>query len=164
VQEFDERKLDEYLAMIDKKIDAAGGRDWPMSGGPHPWSTLTDAERITLMAYFFALDVSNGEFEKYFLARGDSWRETLHAIRTVGATRLAELFEEALGAFPGRIPSSDPETRYNQAAAAGALGSDGLFWRLTGEYFKLQETSPEPCLYQRLTEFAIKQLDKLKDQ
>jgi hypothetical protein len=101
VQDLDERKLDEYLALIDKKIDAAGGRDWPMSGAPHPWSSLTDVERITLTAYFFALDVSNGEFEKYFLERGDSWRETLHAIRTVGATRLAELFEEALGAFPG---------------------------------------------------------------
>jgi Domain of unknown function (DUF4375) len=151
VSDLDENKLDEYLALIDKKLEAAGRRDW---------KCLNDEERITLRAYFFALDVSNGEFEKYFLERGDSWRETLHAIRTVGASHLAALFEEALAAFPGGIPSSDPETRYNQLVAAGALGGEGLFWRLTGEYFKLQEASPQHCLYQRLTAFAIKQLDK----
>jgi hypothetical protein len=110
------------------------------------------------------LDVSNEGFEKWFLERGDSWREALRAIKTVGATRLAELFEEALAAFPGRMPSSDPEARYNQLVAAGALGGEGLFWRLTGEYYKLQETSPEHCLYQRLTAFAIEQLEKLKER
>src|SRR5688572_8049900 len=91
VNTLDKSKLDEYLALIDKKIDAAGGRDWPMSGGPHPWSSLNDAERITITAYFFALDVSNGEFKKWFIERGDTWREALYAIKTVGATRLAEL-------------------------------------------------------------------------
>jgi hypothetical protein len=164
VQDLDEQKLDEYLALIDKKIDAAGGRDWPKSGGPHPWSSLNDAERITMIGYFFALDVSNGGFEKWFLERGGTWREALHAIKTVGATRLAKLFEEALAAFPGRIPSSDYETRYNQCVAAGALGGEGLFWRLTGEYFKLQEKSAEDCLYQRLTAYAIQQLEKLKQR
>lgn len=162
LQEFDEQMLDEYLALIDKKIDAAGGRDWPLSERPHPLSSLTDAEQITLAAHFFALDVSNGGFEKYFLERGDTWRETRHAIRTLGATCVAGLFEVALGTFPGNVPSSDPILRYHQLVMAGALGDEGLFWRLTTEYYKLQETFPEHCLYQRLAEFASKQLEMLK--
>ncbi len=161
MHDLDERKLDEYLALINKKIESSGSRDWTMPGGPHPWSCLNDAERITITAYCFALDVSNGGFEKWFLERGDTWREALHAIKTVGATRLAALFEEALTAFPDGIPSNDPETRRSQLMAAGALGVDGLYWRLTSAYYQLQATSPEHCLYQRLTAFAIRQLAEL---
>jgi len=61
-------------------------------------------------------------------------------------------------------PDSPDRRRRNQCVAAGALGGDGLFWRLTGEYYKLQETSAEHCLYQRLTAFGIEQLQKLKEQ
>ena len=150
----DERKLDEYLALIDKKLKAAGRKDW---------SCLNDAERMTVTAYFFALDVTNGGMEKFFLYGGDRWRETLQAIKTVGATRLADLFEEALSLFPGGVPGSDEETRHNQLVASGGLGADGsegLLWELTGKYYDLQAASPENCLYQRLTAFAIKQLEK----
>jgi Domain of unknown function (DUF4375) len=148
MNDLDERKLDEYLALIDKKLEAAGRKDW---------SGLNDAERTTLTAHFFALDVTNGGMEKFFLERGDRWRETLNAIRTLGAVRLASLFEEALTVFPGGVPSADLETRYNQFAATGETGVEVL-WRLTGEYYDLQASSPEHCLYQRLTAFAMKQL------
>src|SRR5262249_17304799 len=116
----------------------------------------------TLTGYFFALDVTNGGLEKFFLERGDRWRETLQAIKTVGAMRLAAIFEEALTAFPEGVPASDHETRYNQLMASGALGGEageGLLWDLTGEYYDLQAASAENCLYQRLTAFAIKQLE-----
>src|SRR5438874_9450693 len=126
MNDLDERNLDEYVAVIDKKLEAAGRKDW---------SCLNDAERTTLTGYFFALDVTNGGFEKFFLERGDRWRETLEAIRTVGATRLAALYEEALVVFPDGVPSSHYETRYHQLMAAGALGGDGLLWNLTGRYY-----------------------------
>jgi hypothetical protein len=151
VNDLDERKLDEYLARIDKTLEAAGRKDW---------TCLSDAERTTLTGYFFAVDVTNGGMEKFFLERGDRWRETLEAIRTVGATGLAGLFEKALAAFPDGVPSSDYETRYNQLTAAGALGGEGLLWELTGQYYHLQAASSENCLYWRLTAFAIKQLEK----
>ena len=148
VDDLDESKLDEYLALIDKKIDATGG---------HDWSCLSDAERTTITAYFFALEVSNGGIEQFFLNRGDQWRETLQAIKTVGATRLAKLFEKALTVFPDQVPSADPVTRCNQLVAAGEAGVEFL-WNLSGEYYDLQASSPEHCLYQRLTAFATKQL------
>ena len=151
MHDLDESKLHEYLAVIDKKLEGAGREDW---------SCLTDAERTTLTAYFFALDVTSGGMEKFFLERGYRWRETLHAIKTVGATRLAALFEDALAAFPGGVPSRDEAGRYNQLNAAGGLGGDGLLWELTGKYYDLQAASAENCLYQRLTAFAIKQLVK----
>lgn len=44
VESLDERKLDEYLALIDKKI-----------GGSKDWSCLSEAERITITGYLFAL-------------------------------------------------------------------------------------------------------------
>jgi len=155
VNDLDESKLDEYLARIDKKIDAAGRKDW---------SCLNDAERTTLDAYFFALDVTNGGMEKFFLSRGDRWRETLQAIKAVGATRLAGLFEEALTVFPGGMPSSDEATRCSQLMAGEALGGEGLLWELTGKYYDLQAASAEHCLYQRLTAFAIKQLCNERSQ
>jgi hypothetical protein len=155
VSHLDERKLDEYLAVINQKLEAAGRNDR---------SSLNDAERTALAGYLFALDVTNGGIEKFFLERGDRWRETLQAIKAVGATQLAALFEEALGAFPDRVPSSDYEERYSQLMAAGALGGEGLLWRLTGEYYELQAASGEHCLYQRLTAFAIKQLGRRDTQ
>jgi hypothetical protein len=140
--------------VIDKKLEAAGGKDW---------SCLNDAERTTVAGYFFALDVTNGGMEKFFLERGDRWRETLQAIKTVGATRLAALYEEALTVFPHGEPASDYETRYNQLLAAGALGGKGLLWELTGQYYDLQAASAENCLHQRMTAFAIKQLTALSE-
>src|SRR5262245_54712979 len=109
VNDLDERKLDEYLAVIDKKLEAAGRKDW---------TCLNDAEQTTLTGYFLALGVTNGGLEKFFLERGDRWRETLQAIKTVGAMRLAAIFEEALTAFPEGVPASDHETRYNQLMAS----------------------------------------------
>lgn len=154
VNELDEKKLHEYLALIDIKLDAAGRKDL---------SCLNDTERTTLMGYLFALDISNGGMEKFFLERGDVWRETLEAIKAVNATCLADLFEEGLSLFPGGIPASNYDTRHDQLMASGGLGKDGhegQLWKLTGDYYRLQAASPENCLYQRLTEFAIKQLVK----
>jgi hypothetical protein len=100
---------------------------------------------------------------RFAVRRGERWRETLQAIKTVGATRLAALYEEALTAFPHGEPASDYETRYNQLLAAGALGGEGLLWELTGQYYDLQAASAENCLYQRMTAFAIKQLAALSE-
>jgi len=147
VNDLDERKLDEYLRLIDRKLEAADCKDW---------SCLTVAERTTLVAYLFALDVTNGGMEKFFLHRGDLWRETLEAIKFVGAVRLAGLFEEALTLFPASVPASDFKSRYEQLMASAGLGSDGLLWQLTGKYYDLQAASAENCLYQRLTGFAVK--------
>jgi hypothetical protein len=145
----DERKLHEYLGMIGKKIDASGGEDR---------NCLSDAERTTITAHLFALDVTNGGIEKFFVnPSGDRWRETLRAIKSVGASSLAALFEEALTVFPDNTPSEDQMTRCDQLAAAGEPAAE-LLWRLTGEYYDLQEESSEHCLYQRLTAFAIKQM------
>lgn len=152
MNDLDERYLDQYIALINKKIDASGDKNW---------NCLNDAERTTIMAYIFALEVTNGGFEQFFLNYGDRWHETLSAIKVVEASKLATLFEEALTIFPSKMPSADPSTRRQQLARASEMGGE-LLWRLTGEYYDLQAKSSEHCLYQRLTAFAIKQLAKEK--
>jgi hypothetical protein len=149
MNDLDERRLDEYLTQIDKKIDVGGGEDW---------NCLSDAERTTITAYVLALEVSNGGIEQFFLnPSGDRWRDTLRAVKAVGAFRLAGLFEQALTVFPANTPSENQATRCDQLEAAGKQASD-LLWRLTGEYYDLQARSAEDCLYQLLTAFAIRQL------
>jgi hypothetical protein len=151
VNDLDERKLDEYLALIDKKISANGGKDW---------SCLSNAERTTITAYFLALEVSNGGFHQFFLnPSGNRWRETLAAIKTVGAFRLEGLFEQALTVFPDSAPAEDHSTRFAQLRAAGEPAEEFLS-NLTDQYYDLQAESAENCLYQRLTAFAIQQLAK----
>jgi hypothetical protein len=143
----DESRLDEYLASVDKKIEAAGG---------NTWSCLSEPELVTITAYFLALEISNGGIEQFFVnPTGDRWRETLSAIKTVGATKLASLFEEALSVFPDCAPSEDQVTRCAQLAAAGQPAID-LLSRLTSEYYN---RSAEDCLYQLLTAFAIRQME-----
>jgi uncharacterized protein DUF4375 len=150
VNDLDERKLDEYLQGVNKKIVAGNGKDW---------DCLSDAERTTITAYLFALEVSNGGIEQFFVNPcGDRWRETLEAIKTVGASKLAHLFEQALTVFPNSTPSENQMTRLDQLETAGREAAD-LLWRLTGEYYDLQAKSAKHCLYQRLTAFAIKVLE-----
>ena len=122
-------RLDEYLALIDRKVVAGGGKDW---------SCLSDAERMTLTAYFFACQVSNGGIEQFFInPQGNRWRDTLRALKLVGAVRLAAIFEEALTVFPNSTPSENQMTRCDQLARAGKTSND-LLDRLTGEYYDLQ--------------------------
>ncbi len=144
--ELDESVLYEYLASIDKKIEEAGG---------NTWDCLSEPELVAITAYLLALEITNGGIEQFFVNPcGDRWRETLRAIKTVGATKLTSLFERALSVFPDSAPSEDQMTRCTQLAAAGQPAID-LLSRLTSEYY---DRSAEDCLYQLLTAFAIKQL------
>jgi len=47
LDDLNEDKLDEYLALIGQKLNADGGKDW---------NCLSDAERTAVTAYAFALD------------------------------------------------------------------------------------------------------------
>ena len=142
-------QLDRYLEAIDKKILAGGGQTW---------DCLSPPERATITAYFLALEISNGGIEQFFInPAGDRWRETHDALKTVGATRLADLFEEALSVFPNGRPSTDQLTRCHQYEEAGGH-AEQLLLKLTNAYYDLQEEGPADCLYEILTEFAIKQL------
>jgi hypothetical protein len=148
VDDLDERKLDEYLARINKKILSSSSKDW---------SGLADTERTTILAYFFALEVTNGGIEQFFVnPSGDRWRETLRAIKAVGAYRLSGLVEQALSVFPDNTPSENQATRVDQLGAAGQSAREFLE-KLTAQYYVLQAENAEHCLYQRLTAFAIKQ-------
>ena len=147
MSELDESRLDEYLALIRKKIEATGGNSS---------NCLSESEHITVTAYCLALEISNGGFEQFFVnPSGDRWRETLRAIKTVGATKLANLFEKALSVFPDSAPSEDHATRIDQLTAAGEP-AETLLWRLDSEY---DNRLPEECLYQLLTAFAIRQME-----
>jgi Domain of unknown function (DUF4375) len=145
----DEDKLYGYLAAIRKKIIAAGGNSF---------DCLSVSERATFIAHILALEITNGGVEQFFInPSGDRWRETRDALKTVGAIRLAAIFDEALSVFPDGTPSTDQLTRCGQYEEAGDHAKR-LMHRLTNEYYDLQEQSSDDCLYRILSRFAIKQL------
>jgi hypothetical protein len=149
----DALNLDRYLAAIDAKIRATGSADW---------SRLSPAERMTITAYFFAMEVSNGGIEQFFInPAGDRWRDTLFALKVLGPDRLTVMYEEALSVFPGGAPSEDHLTRCRQYQAAGDTARD-LLQRMTDQYYDLQGRSAEHCLYASLGRFATKHLATTK--
>lgn len=151
MKDLDEAILDEYLASIRKKVDASGGKDL---------ACLSAEERTAVIGHRVALELSNGGLEQFFVnPAGDHWREAILAIKALGADKLGQIFEKALEVFPNSSPSEKQATRCKQLAAAGTSGSE-LLWGLTGKYYALQEKSARHCLYQRLTAFAIKQMQK----
>jgi hypothetical protein len=147
----DEQRLYKYLAAIDKKIIAAGGKTWDCLSAP---------ERATIVVYFLACEISNGGFEQFFInPTGDRWRETQEALKTVGAVRCSAMFDEALSVFPSGAPSADQLKRHRQYKRAGKR-AQRLMGRLTNKYYDLQEQSPADCLYRILSLFAVEQLAK----
>jgi hypothetical protein len=131
----------DYLAAIDRKIETAGGSNW---------DCLSPTERTVITAYFFEMEFSNGEMEQFFInPSGDRWRETLVALQTIGATRIAELFERALTAFPNGTPSDDQLTRCHQYEAAGE-NARRLMHEVSDGWYEILERYPNEDFYQTL--------------
>jgi uncharacterized protein DUF4375 len=143
--EDDWRMLWDYLAAIDRKIEAAGGRTW---------DCLSATERTVITAYFFEMEFCNGEMEQFFInPSGDRWRETLAALKTIGATRVAELFERAVAVFPNGTPSADQLTRCHQYEALGEMGRN-VMQRVSDEWYENLKRFPNEDLYQVLIAYV----------
>jgi hypothetical protein len=145
-EEIDALNLDRYLAAI--RLKARGGDG----------SCLCPAECMTITLYSFALEVTNGGIEQFFLnPAGDRWRDTLFALKVLGPARLTAMFEEALSVFPRSMPSENQLTRSREYLESGAP-AQRLLQGLTDEYYDLQSQSADHCLYATLGRFATKQI------
>jgi len=117
------------------------------------WQSLSDAELTASLVYAFELEVCNGGFHQFFLnPSGDKWEETLRAIKTIEALRIAAMFEKALTVFPEQKPSKDHRQRERELKAAG-VDAETKLWELDGEYYALHKAFPDEDSYAKLAAY-----------
>jgi hypothetical protein len=107
------RRIDEILAIDDPTqfaialSDHVYGREGP--AGP---SGLTEAEQSVYCIAGLEREVNNGGFAQFFInSTGDHARETVAALRRIGADRTAGLLERAMAPFGAAGPSRDEQER-----------------------------------------------------
>ncbi len=125
----DERKYEEFSRALDMKIIACG---------EHYWGCLSEPEKTVQVIRFLYLELQNGGIEQFFInPYADRWRETLDALKRIGAARIVIIFEKALAVFPHSTPSTDHLTRCQQYNEAGQDAAN-LLLRLDDEYYDIR--------------------------
>jgi hypothetical protein len=110
----------------------------------HGISGLTEPEGVFLRVWNLEGEVNNGGFAQYFEnSAGDYAAGTPDALRSVGATEMAALIEQAMQPFG---PSGPPADRNARAKAIDALPASAreLWSQLDDQFYKL--ASPEDGL------------------
>ncbi len=101
-------------------------------GGSRGFDDLRPAERVVWCLDQLETEVNNGGFWQFFAnSAGDHARESLEALRAIGAAHTAGLLERAIAVFPGGGPSPSRDLREHQVDA------------LSGEHYALWETLDE---------------------
>lgn len=81
------------------------------------YEQLTPAERVVFCLDGLEREVNNGGFSQFFEnSAGDHALETVEALRTLGAPRVAALVAQAVAVFPAGRPATDRERRQQQLA------------------------------------------------
>jgi len=119
--------------------------------------SLSELQRTILLVYALELEVCNGGIHQYFInPAGDRWKETLVALKQMGATRISQILQKALTVFPRSSPSTDHLTRDRQLRAIGREG-EALLEQLTNEYYGLYRECPEQDAYRIISEFLLRE-------
>jgi hypothetical protein len=75
-------------------------------------SDLTSGQRFVAAIMELESMVNNDGFDEYFACPcGDTVLEALEGLRTIGATRIADVLARAIALFPNGRPARDTETR-----------------------------------------------------
>jgi hypothetical protein len=97
---------------------------------------LGEREKVAYLVSCFAGQVDNGGFAQFlFNATGEYARETVWALREVGAPLSASLLERAILLFPGGTVPVDQHQRH-AAIQAFPAEADGVFRALDEEFFR----------------------------
>lgn len=121
------------------------------------WESLSELQRTILLVYALELEVCNGGIHQYFInPAGDRWKETLHALVRIGATRITQILSKALTVFPEGSPSTDHLTRDQELRAIGPEGEE-LLERLTDEYYGLYRECPAEDSYAKMSQFLLRE-------
>lgn len=84
----------------------------------HGFHTLSNSERVFLCVWNLEAEVNNGGFSQFFdNSAGDYAAETPGALRTIGASGMAELVEKAMAVFGTAGPPADREKRWEAMEA-----------------------------------------------
>jgi hypothetical protein len=133
-------RIDEILAIEDPTEFAIAlsnlvyGRE-----GPPGLSGLTEAEQTVYCIDGLEREVNNGGFSQFFFnAAGDQARETVAALRRVGASHTADLVERAMAPFGPAGPSPDRDERSEQLDRIGD-SADSLWSELDDAFYEYKD-------------------------
>ena len=107
--------------------------------------TLTPEQKVVYLAYFMDAEVHNGGFDQFFFnSQGNHARETLDALRALGAPTSAKLLKKACEAFAPEEPSPDRDLRWVQMDRIPKPLREG--WNALDDlYYKCGESVPALC-------------------
>lgn len=132
--------IDEILAIADPTRFAIAlsnhvyGRE-----GPGGFAGLSEAEQTVYCIDGLEREVNNGGFAQFFLnSAGDQSRETVAALRRVGAEHTARLVERAMAPFGPEGPSPNPDERAAQLERIGD-GAAALWYELDDAFFEYKD-------------------------
>jgi hypothetical protein len=75
----------------------------------------TELERVIVTLWWLEADVNNGGFDQYFFNSGGNYAQFApHALRTIGAPKMAAIVERANAVFGPKGPPSDRQERQRQ--------------------------------------------------
>jgi hypothetical protein len=133
-------RIDEILAIEDPTQFAIALSDHVYSReGPPGLSGLTEAEQTVYCIDGLEREVNNGGFAQFFLnSAGDQARETVAALRRIGADHTAHLLERAMEPFGGAGPSADRDARAGQLARIGK-SADSLWRELDDAFYEYKD-------------------------
>ena len=100
-----------------------------------PFDALSEVDQTVILVWSLHGEVGNGGFDQfYFNSSGDFAAETVVALRRIGATRTAELVEEANRLFPSQPP---PKVRQQRIAELDSFSDNvAATWdRLEREFY-----------------------------
>ena len=132
--------IDEILAIEDPTRFAIAlsnhvyGRE-----GPGGFSGLSEAEQTVYCIDGLEREVNNGGFAQFFFnSAGDQARETVAALRRIGAAHTAELVERAMGPFGPTGPSADRDERATQLDRIGD-SAEALWYELDDGFYEYKD-------------------------
>ena len=121
------------------------------------WDSLSELQRTVLLVYALELEVCNGGIHQYFInPAGDRWKETLAALKQMGAISIHKILEKALTVLPDGSPSADHLARDRQLRAIGPE-AEALLERLTDEYYALYPECPGQNAYRIMSAFLLRE-------
>jgi hypothetical protein len=123
--------------------------DWFEATTGRAWNSLSEVESAVWKTYLFDLAVQNGGFDKAVLDFGDRWGDLLSSLHRIGATRIAEMCQEAAFVFPKGCVPIESDIRFEEWRALNQTAKD-LLWRLGGDYYDLWKTDPGEDIYSKM--------------
>lgn len=96
-------KLDKILALEDQTdiVIEIGQMLWKKSENDHDFESLNKHEKNVIFIEMLEGQVNNGGFDQYFFnSSGDYVHETLSALEEIKAPITADIFDQAVKAFP----------------------------------------------------------------